>query len=105
MLPRPGVPRHMDPDEAVPSPPAFRHDWRAGCTVTVVTKSGARYTSTVDAPRGSGPRGISWTDVDAKFRALTRDAGVSTKRVEQTLALIHRFDQVRHVSELTRLLS
>ena len=27
-------------------------------------------TSTVDAPRGSAPRGIEWSDIDAKYRAL-----------------------------------
>ena len=64
----------------------------------------ARYTSTVDAPRGSGPRGIEWSDVDAKYRALAPESGLPAKRVEQTLNLIHRFDQVKHVAELTGLL-
>jgi 2-methylcitrate dehydratase PrpD len=101
----PVVVRLMDLVEPDPAPPPVRYDWSWGGTVTIVTKSGARYSSTVDAPRGSGPRGISWTDVDAKFRALTRDSGLPTKRLEQTLALIHRFDQVKSASELTRLLS
>jgi 2-methylcitrate dehydratase PrpD len=101
----PVVVRLMDLVEPDPAPPAVRYDWSWGGTVTIVTKSGARYSSTVDAPRGSGPRGISWTDVDAKFRALTRDSGLPTKRLEQMLALIHRFDQVKSASELTRLLS
>jgi 2-methylcitrate dehydratase PrpD len=101
----PAVVRLMDLVEPDPAPPPVRYDWSWGGTVTIVTTSGARYSSTVDAPRGSGPRGISWTDVDAKFRALTRDSGLPTKRLEQTLALIHRFDQVKSASELTRLLS
>jgi 2-methylcitrate dehydratase PrpD len=101
----PVVVRLMDLVEPDPAPPPVRYDWSWGGTVTIVTKSGARYSSTVDAPRGSGPRGISWTDVDAKFRALTRDSGLPTKRLEQTLALIHRFDQVKSASDLTRLLS
>jgi 2-methylcitrate dehydratase PrpD len=101
----PVVVRLMDLVEPDPAPPPIRYDWSWGGTVTIVTKSGARYSSTVDAPRGSGPRGISWTDVDTKFRALTRDSGLPTKRLEQTLALIHRFDQVKSASELTRLLS
>jgi 2-methylcitrate dehydratase PrpD len=58
----------------------------------------------VDAPRGSGPRGIDWSDVDAKFRALMSDSGLPAARIEQTLTIVHRFDQVKHVSELTRLL-
>jgi 2-methylcitrate dehydratase PrpD len=101
----PVVVRLMDLVEPDPSPPAVRYDWSWGGTVTIVTKSGARYTNTVDAPRGSGPRGISWTDVDTKFHALMPEAGVSTKRIEQILTLVHRFDQVKHASELTRLLS
>jgi len=101
----PAVARLMDLVEPDPSPPPVRYNWSWGGTVTIVTTSGARYTSTVDAPRGSGPRGIDWRDVDAKYRALVRDSGLSTKRIEQTLTLIHRFDEVRRVSELTHLLS
>src|SRR5262249_55260183 len=97
--------RLMDLVEPDPSPPPVRYNWSWGGTVTIVTTSGARFTSTVDAPRGSGPRGIDWSDVDAKYRALVRDSGLSTKGIEQTLTLIHRFDEVRRVSELTRLLS
>src|SRR5206468_3840291 len=73
----PVVARLMDLVEPDPPPPPVRYEWSWGGTVTIVTKSGARYTSTVDAPRGSGPRGDSWTDVDAKFRALMPDAGVA----------------------------
>jgi 2-methylcitrate dehydratase PrpD len=101
----PVVTRLMDLVEPDPSPPPVRFNWGWGGTVTIVTTSGARYTSSVDAPKGSGPRGIDWSDVDAKFRALMRDSGLPAKRIEQTEMLIHRFDQVRHVSELTRLLS
>ena len=49
-----------------------KYNWSWGGTVTIVTTSGARFTSTVDAPRGSGPRGIEWSDVEAKYRALLR---------------------------------
>jgi 2-methylcitrate dehydratase PrpD len=101
----PAVARLMDLVEPDPSPPPVRYNWSWGGTVTIVTTSGARFTNTFDAPRGSGPRGIDWSDIDAKYRALVRDSGLSTKRIEQTLALIHRFDEVRRVSELTHLLS
>jgi len=101
----PAVARLIDLVEPDPSPPPVRYNWSWGGTVTIVTKSGDTFTSTVDAPRGSGPRGIDWSDVDAKYRALVRDSGLSTKRIEQTLTLIHRFDEVSRVSELTRLLS
>jgi 2-methylcitrate dehydratase PrpD len=101
----PVVARLMDLVEPDPSPPPVRYDWSWGGTVTIVTRSGARYASSVDAPRGSGPRGIEWNDVDAKFRALVRDVSLPSKRIEQVLTLIHRFDRVRQVSELTHLLS
>jgi 2-methylcitrate dehydratase PrpD len=100
----PIVARLMDLVEADPAPPATHYDWGWGGTVTIVTRSGARYSSTVDAPRGSAPRGIEWSDVDAKYRALVPESGLPAKRVEQTLNMIHRFDQVKNVSELTRLL-
>jgi 2-methylcitrate dehydratase PrpD len=100
----PVVTRLMDLVEADPAPPAARYEWAWGGTVTIVTRSGARYTSTVDAPRGSAPRGIEWSDVDAKYRALVPESGLPAKRVEETLNMIHRFDQVKNVSALLRLL-
>jgi 2-methylcitrate dehydratase PrpD len=91
----------VEPD---PAPPAVHYDWNWGGTVTIVTKSGARFTSTVDAPKGSGPRGIEWSDVDAKYHALMPDSGLPAKRVEEILKMIHDFDQVKQVSQFTRLL-
>jgi len=90
--------------EADPSPPPVHYQWSWGGTVTIVTKSGARYTSTVDAPRASGPRGIEWSDVDAKYRALLPDSKLPAKRIEEILSLIHGFDRVKKASKLTRLL-
>jgi 2-methylcitrate dehydratase PrpD len=90
--------------ESDPAPPAVDYQWSWGGTVTIVTKSGARYTSTVDAPRGSGPRGIEWSDVDAKYRALMPDSGLPAGRIEQILDVVHRLEDVDNVSELTRLL-
>jgi 2-methylcitrate dehydratase PrpD len=100
----PIVARLMDLVEADPAPPAAHYNWGWGGTVTIVTRSGARYTSTVDAPRGSGPRGIEWSDVDAKYRALLPDSGLQAKRIDEILKEIHDFDQVKHVAEFTRLL-
>ncbi|MBV8843122.1 MAG: MmgE/PrpD family protein [Bryobacterales bacterium] len=101
---RPMVARLMSVVEPDPMPPSIHYDWTWGGTVTVVTKSGARYTSTVDAPRGSGPRGIEWSDVDAKYRALLPESGLPVKRTEEVLDHIHGFDQVKSVAEFTRLL-
>jgi 2-methylcitrate dehydratase PrpD len=96
--------RLMDLVEADPSPSPIRYTWNWGGTVTIVAKSGARFTSTVDAPRGSAPRGIEWRDVDAKYRALMPQSGMSAQRIEQSLRVIHQFERVRNVSELIGLL-
>jgi len=90
--------------EADPAPPAVHYDWNWGGTVTIVTKSGARFTSTVDAPKGSGPRGIEWSDVDAKYHALMADSKLPAKRIDEILKTIHDFEQVKQVPQFTRLL-
>ena len=85
----PIVARLIDLVDADPSPSADTYHWDWGGTVTIVTKSGARFTSTVDAPRGSAPRGIEWSDVDAKYRALMPKSGLPARRIEETLNVIH----------------
>jgi 2-methylcitrate dehydratase PrpD len=100
----PVVTRLMDLVAADPAPPAVKYNWGWGGTVTVVTKSGARFTSTVDAPRGSAPRGIEWSDVDAKYRALMPESKLPARRIEDSLAIIHAFEKVKNVTELIRLL-
>jgi 2-methylcitrate dehydratase PrpD len=100
----PAVARLIGLIEVDPSPPSVHYNWSWGGTVTLVTKSGARFTSTVDAPRGSGPRGIEWSDVEAKYRALLPDSKLPAKRIEEILTMIHGFERVKSVSQLTRLL-
>jgi 2-methylcitrate dehydratase PrpD len=101
----PVVTQLMDVVEADPAPPAVKYAWGWGGTVTIVTKSGARFTSTVDAPRGSAPRGIEWSDVDAKYRALMPESKLAAARIEESLRVIHGFEKVKQVSELIRLIS
>jgi 2-methylcitrate dehydratase PrpD len=101
----PAVERLIGLVESDPAPPVVRYDWSWGGTVTIVSKSGARFTSSVDAPRGSGPRGIEWSDVEAKYRALMSDSKLPAKRIDQILSTIHRLDRAKKVSELTSLLA
>jgi len=100
----PIVTRLMDVVETDPAPPAVSYKWGWGGTVTLVTTSGARFTSTVDAPRGSAPRGISWDDVDAKYHALMPESKLPVKRIEESLSVIHGFEKVKNVGELIRLI-
>jgi 2-methylcitrate dehydratase PrpD len=95
----------MDRVDIDPEPPAVEYEWGWGGTVTLVTRSGARFTSTVDAPRGSGPRGIDWADVDAKYRALMPSSGLDPRRIQESLEMIHGLERVDDVNELTRLLT
>ncbi len=78
--------------------------FRQGAVVTIHTKDGRSYTSTVYAPRGSGPRGIAWEDVDAKYRALMALTHLSPQKIERSLQVIHAFHGVPQVSALTALL-
>jgi 2-methylcitrate dehydratase PrpD len=101
MIQRPQIARLIALVAPDPSPSSIHYDWGWGATVTIVTNSGERFTSTVDAPRGSAPRGIEWSDIDAKYRALLPQANLPAPRIEQVLKLIHDFEQVRDVSQLT----
>src|SRR5687768_13824608 len=101
----PVVARLMDLVELDPAPPPVTYKWSWGGSVTLVTTSGQRFTSTVDAPRGSGPRGIEWSDVDAKYRALMPDSRLPATRIEEILKLVHGFERLKSVAELTRLLA
>lgn len=91
--------------ESDPSPPSGDYASSWGAAVTIVTTSGERYTSSVGAPRASGPRGIEWRDVDAKYQALMPDSGLSASRIESILDVIHELEAVGDVSELTGLLA
>jgi 2-methylcitrate dehydratase PrpD len=88
-----------------PSPKPVHYNWSWGATVTLVTASGTTYTSTVDAPNGSAPRGIEWDAVDAKYKALMPQSGLPPGRMAQVLETIHSFERVKQISDFTALLS
>jgi 2-methylcitrate dehydratase PrpD len=85
-----------------PYPDRFAH--HHGATVTITLRDGRRFSDHVDFPRGSAPRGIDWADVDAKYRRLVPLSGLGPEKVEASLEVVHGFDTVKAVSELTRLL-
>ena len=53
---------------------------------------------------GSGPRGVSWDEIDYKYRALMPASGLSSQRIEQSLDAIKRLDEAQGVGALLALL-
>jgi 2-methylcitrate dehydratase PrpD len=105
MIERPVIGRLIGLVAQDPAPSSVRYQWPWGATVTVVTKSGARFTSTVDAPKGSAPRGIEWSDIEAKYRALMPQSKLPEDRIAEILRTIRNFEQAKSVSQLTDLLA
>ena len=86
----------------VPLPDRFTH--RHGGTVTIKTRSRGLFTNTCKAARGSGSRGIEWSDVDAKYRRLTALSGLPASRIEGSLEMIHGFETLGTMASFTGLL-
>ena len=78
--------------------------YRQGATVIVRTNDGRTATNTVYEPRGSAALGISWTDVDAKYRALMPSSGLPPTNIEASLDVVHKFGELDDVVTLMRLL-
>ena len=82
--------------------PALKWTW--GGRVTIHTKSGQAHASVVDASRGSGPRGVDWSEIDYKYRALMPASGLPPERIERSLDAIKRLDEAAGVTPLLALL-
>jgi len=78
--------------------------YRQGATVTIRTTDGRISTSTVYAPKGAGMLGIAWAEIDAKYRSLVPYSGLPDRQIEASLEVIHDFQRVTNVGELTGLL-
>jgi 2-methylcitrate dehydratase PrpD len=91
----------FDPDPP-PLPDRFPH--RHGGTVIIRMNSGDEFRSTCRSPRGSGPRGVEWVDVEEKYRALVPLAGLASRRVDESLAVIRAFEAPGSVSRLVALI-
>jgi 2-methylcitrate dehydratase PrpD len=101
----PVIGRLQDLVEIDPEPPPMEYSWGWGATVVITMKDGAEYRSTVNAPIGSGARGIEWSDVEAKYRTLMPESGLAPDRIEKALQVVRDFDRVQDVSELISLIS
>jgi 2-methylcitrate dehydratase PrpD len=105
MIERPVIGRLMGLVAKDPMLPSVHYEWPWGATVTIVTRSGARFTNTVDAPKGSAPRGIEWSDIEGKYRALMPESGLSHARMAEIFARIQTFEQVKRTTEFAKLLN
>lgn len=96
----------LDLIEVDPNPPPLpsRFAPRHGATVTIRLKDGREFTDHVDTPRGSGQRGIDWADIDQKYRTLAPLSGVSPRKLNDALEVVHNFDSVRTMAQLLDLL-
>jgi 2-methylcitrate dehydratase PrpD len=103
----PVIGRLIDKLTVDPNPPPYpdRFPHHHGATVTIALRDGREFSSHVDFPRGSGPRGIAWADVDAKYRTLVPLSGLGPDTIEASLEVVHEFETVETVSTLTRMLS
>jgi 2-methylcitrate dehydratase PrpD len=100
----PIIHRLIDRVRVGPPPTGNTERYRQGATVTIRTTDGRVSTSTVLAPKGAGAGGIAWADIDRKYRTLMPHAGLSDRQIEASLAVIHDFRRLAHVSELIGLL-
>jgi 2-methylcitrate dehydratase PrpD len=96
----PTIDRLQDLVDVEPDNDPSRHTWGWGATVTITMQDGTRHRSTVNAPRGSGPRGIEWADVEHKVRTLTPQSGKSAAEVERLLEVCHGLEELGDVSAL-----
>lgn len=85
-----------------PLPDRFPH--RHGGTVVIRMKNGQEFSSTCKAPRGSGPRGIEWVDVEDKFRQLVTFSGLTPPKIDASLSEIRRLESSNSVARLVKLL-
>ena len=87
------------------APPTENLDrYKSGAVVTIRTHDGRTYSNTVYAPKGAAVLGISWADVEAKYRTLAPYAKLSGNNLEASLEVMRSFRTVKNASELVELL-
>ncbi len=78
--------------------------YRQGATVVIRTNDGHTHSNTVFEPTGSAALGLSWEDIDTKYRTLMPASELPEREIELSLSLIHDFRDLKDVSRLTSLL-
>ncbi len=78
--------------------------YRQGATVAIRTRDGRTVSATVFEPKGSAALGLSWNDIDTKYRTLVPASGLPEREIETSLTLLHDFRHLADISRLTSLL-
>jgi 2-methylcitrate dehydratase PrpD len=94
----------IDKVSAGPEPAESPNRYRQGATVTIHTLDGRTVSNTVFEAKGSAALGISWDDIDTKYRTLMPASDLPEREIELSLTLIHDFRNLTDVSRLTSLL-
>jgi len=81
-----------------PLPDRFTH--HHGGTVIIEMKNGQVFKNTCKAPKGSGPRGVDWADVDDKYQTLIGNFGLPQHAIDTSLGIIHDLDKQPNVHDL-----
>jgi 2-methylcitrate dehydratase PrpD len=84
--------------------PPIDVSYRQGATVTIRTHDGREISDTVHVPKGAAAIGISWGDVDCKYRTLVSRAGLHQSKIEASRELVHDFRHIGAVAPFIRLL-
>lgn len=103
----PVIARLQDKVEFDPDPPPLpdRFPHRHGGSVAIHMKDGTVHRATCKAPRGSGPRGVTWQDIDKKFQRLFPLGGLAHAATEQCLSIVHTFEDDDAVTRLVHCLT
>ncbi len=67
--------------------------------IETVTEDGEKLTSQVWSPKGDPENGLSWEDVETKFRTLT-DGYITTKTQDKVIEICKNFESQENVAEL-----
>jgi len=101
----PNIRRLLDLVEMGPSPTNNIVSYRQGATVTLRTCDGRNFSSTVYMPRGSAANGVTWSEVELKFKTLCGAAGISSSNIEKCSVAIRHVREIKHIREIVELIT
>jgi 2-methylcitrate dehydratase PrpD len=89
-----------------PAPPSLpdRFPHRHGGAVTITMKDGRAYRAECRAPRGSGPRGVTWDEIRDKFHRLMPASGLAQPSIDECLAVLMQLRSAAHLDHLVDLI-